>query len=1110
MELVRFPSRGGFSVRSIIMLCLTVLMTGFLWVLLGSTPVHAADTDAVWSGDAILYDNHGYITPNEVLDPSHNLPDGSKIYLYIPVVNGATANSDKAYFIYFAPGTDPPTATSAEYVVYDYDGTTFSNPHDKKTISLTVKGEEGTYSSCDVSGGLGWIICPVTTFLAESMDNLFNILAGMIAVQPLTLQTGEDNGLYTAWNVMRNIANVAFVIAFLIIIYSQLTGFGVSNYGLKKLIPRLIVAAVLVNVSFYISALAIDLSNVAGYSIQDIFHTIREQVFRITNDVVGGTLTQGWTALTAGILGGTGATIGGLYIIANPASLYLLIPLLLALVLTVFMVVIVLAARQAIIILLVILSPLAFVANLLPNTEKLFDKWKGLFSTMLIFFPAFSLVFGGSQLAGQLIIQNANGNMIMVLFGMAVQVAPLVITPLILKLSGGMLGKIAQIVNNPKKGLLDRNRNWANDRATWARNRAAGRDLSIPPTGRFGRFKRAAITPGTRMVQSSERRKRALKEAIEMQGQHADNRYKESARHRRIRENMTGAEMDKDIINNRNTTHLEQLKVTPGSSLYGRTANVQVSKDQLETAQNATTTYLNRQRIAPGSALHGSNLDLEASKSMLETSDNRVKTYIAQQRTLAGGALRHTVAPLEESKLHLESAQNRYTTMVETMKSVPGSAMSDAAFTAQASKEALELAQTRLQGAFDDRRRVVGSELNVSMLDLETNKRSAESSKSLTDAYLNAEKLAVGTMLHAETVRAEQTKIDNQAAENRVTKMVEEYKSGKRAADGLLAGTTIVDDMLHSVEDLAAETRGVQSAQNMQKQYIANAFGETVYDPVTDTDVPTARADELLTAAASVDPNGRTRALANAMAQEDAIDQEARKNNQTLLEGLAVRNGKRPIEFATDLYKRYRGYTDDAGVFHPPAHVDPSMLEAALDLIAGDSGIPTIREALTQLPAGSPLRAVDPDMMRRVVGRNTTALMSKGGADIVLNNLSDVDADQMDISIAGNLSGIKGTDISGIKFGEWAYLSKKANLDRIVKTTETVTPDGIFNTRPQQAYKEGLEGFYRVITNSLRSNEIFNSLSATQQEQTIAIHKTLQAHYKDPRNAIADYTVLGK
>ena len=73
---------------------------------------------------------------------------------------------------------------------------------------------------------------------------------------------------------------------------------------------------------------------------------------------------------------------------------------------------------------------------------------------MLVFFPAFSVVFGGAQLAGILIIQNASGpnGAIMHVLGMLVQIIPLAITPLIMKFSGGVLGKFAGFVNDKNKG----------------------------------------------------------------------------------------------------------------------------------------------------------------------------------------------------------------------------------------------------------------------------------------------------------------------------------------------------------------------------------------------------------------------------------------------------------------------------------------------------------------------------------------------------------------------------------------------------------------------------------------------------------------------------------
>ena len=140
-------------------------------------------------------------------------------------------------------------------------------------------------------------------------------------------------------------------------------------------------------------------------------------------------------------------------------SLILLIPTLVGVLIAALVAILVMAARQALIICLVVISPLAFVAYLLPNTEKYFDKWKDLFITMLVMFPAFSTVFAGAQLAGLAIIQNAGSSLNLIILGMAVMVAPVVVTPLLIKFSGSLIGKIASLVNNPKKGAIDRTRN---------------------------------------------------------------------------------------------------------------------------------------------------------------------------------------------------------------------------------------------------------------------------------------------------------------------------------------------------------------------------------------------------------------------------------------------------------------------------------------------------------------------------------------------------------------------------------------------------------------------------------------------------------------------------
>ena len=569
MELARFPSRGGFSVRSIITFVASVLVAVLLWAILAPTPAQAA-TEASFVGDVITFDGHTY-NPVSDLDPSHGLATGTSVYIYYSPDN-VESRATSAFFIYFAPGTDPPTATTADYVAYDYNtaNNTFSNPHDRQNITMEPSSQQDSYNSCTVTGGLGWIICPVTVFMAEGMDFLFEVIGNFLTVQPLNLN-GEtaDNGLYIAWNIMRNIANIAFVIAFLIIIYSQLIG-GTTNYSLKKLIPRLVVAAVLVNISYVISALAVDISNILGWSVQSVFEGIRKDVFHISDETLGAGLNSSWAVVTAAVLGGGGAVAGVFYVISSGAY-FLLIPILLLVVLTALLVLVVLAARQAIIIILIIIAPLAFVANLLPNTEKWFTKWRDLFMTMLIFFPAFSLVFGGAQLAGQIIIMNAGDNIIMVIFGMAVQIAPLVITPLLLKLSGNLLGKIAQIANNPNKGLLDRNKKWANDRAELARHRSINKGVTKNP-----------LTWGSGMVRANEFRRRNLQGRLENAKKQADNTYHGTEPYKNIHLEAFEVEVDKQIIENEHKAHIQTTINARGSKLHLQNVQLEAGKRALE------------------------------------------------------------------------------------------------------------------------------------------------------------------------------------------------------------------------------------------------------------------------------------------------------------------------------------------------------------------------------------------------------------------------------------------------------------------------------------------------------------------------------------------------
>lgn len=1102
MELVRFPSRGGFSVRSILTFALTVLITAFLWATLSSAPSHAQSSNngATWDGASLRYEGNQYIASGEVKEnDGSGLPVGSKIYTYAEQgqTTGSASAMQKAHIIYFTPGTDPPSATSAGYVKLDFNSTTkkFSNPTDKKTISVSESESSDTASSCTIPG-IGWMVCPVMSFLSSGMDVIFSLIADFMKVQPL--QTGNVQGsLYSAWNIMRSIGNIAFIIAFIIIIYSQLTSVQVNNYGIKRLLPRLIIAAVAVNMSYIICAIAVDASNILGYALQDVFIGLKDQILstggtdntaEIFNwqSITGFVLSGGTAALAAGI--GIGTTIvatGG----TATAAVFILLPALVGLLLAILVVLLILAARQALIVILVVISPLALVAYLLPNTEKWFTKWRELLMVMLIFFPAFSVVFGGSQLAGAIIIKNAT-SINMIILGMIVQVAPLVITPLLLKFSGSLLGNLARLVNNPNKGLIDRTRNWAKGHADMHRQRGiSGMRFNGDP-GQLR--KRNFVRQTARHLDQRKRRREDLTknattatEAAYLNSRSYNN-GRAGNRGRDLAQQTAAFEADKELAQNRNTARVDRLKSTrpaPGGSknlVYGRALDVQASKENVESAQNNLNAHFNRQRTLAGTALNATSNYLEYSKMTLETSEGQKTIYQTSEKLTTGTLLNQGVAGLETSKMRVEQSQSQYTTMVDGMKIKPGSALHNATLGAQSAKELQEAAQNKLQAFFDQQRRTAGASLNLSTLELEQSKLTVDASKSLTAAYVNAEKLAVGSDLHLEVVRAEQAKLAGQVAETRVSKMVEEYKSGKIVRTGEL--NTLMTTMVDDVEHLAAETQGSSAAQNIQKKNIAEAFT-----------AGTPRATDLLRTAQSVDQYGDVRAEASALATLDEITNKARSANEALIEERAVAHNMTPKNYAMNLLSdRLDGNMDES----------EDLIRAAMEIAGKEAQIPIIRKMRMS-------NYFNQDHLTAMLLRNSGTMKAKGGFDLQ-NDTGLVHASQeaMNASIAGTLGSVAAEQFKDLKNG--AFIEYASDMEDIIANTQAMQASQAADPEVRKAERKagengmvGLQKAYFNLTLALNDPQMVRALGDNLLP-AIDMHKTLHARFNNPGMSV-DY-----
>ena len=505
--LISYRQLLNTKLRWFILLIAGLLMSIFLNTLTHSTSVYAAD--ATWDGHDLTYSNKKYtrLTDNNKVK-KFNLPDNSLVYI------NEDKNKKEVKVIYF-PSGEISSLSSATYAVYSFTPPDTYNQTDTSTISIDPPSENSTGTSCDVQG-IGWFICPVSNWLADGIDFMYSALQEFLKTKPLET-TNQNSGIYLAWVIMRNISNVAFIVAFLVIIYSQLTSVGISNYGVKKMLPRLVIAAVLVNLSFTICAILLDLSNIAGYAFQDAFMGIKNTISTVGEN----TSTWTWSEVISTALSNGALAIGA--ITFTTELLPMLVPAATLAGLTLLLILLIMAARQALIIILIIISPLAFVCYLLPGTEKWFKKWRDSFLTMLVFFPAFSVVFGGAQLAGIIIIQNASGSngAIMHVLGMLVQIIPLAITPLIMKFSGGVLGKFAGFVNDKNKGWYDRTKNWSKGRREIIRNKK----LANPNMARFN---------PNRLRRWTDHNGRALKKDLETSQTNAENSFRDTARYKRL------------------------------------------------------------------------------------------------------------------------------------------------------------------------------------------------------------------------------------------------------------------------------------------------------------------------------------------------------------------------------------------------------------------------------------------------------------------------------------------------------------------------------------------------------------------------------------------------
>ena len=340
--------------------------------------------------------------------------------------------------------------------------------------------DEGVEATCrDAARGAAFILCTIADLASDALGGVYSWMEKYMVVDAnLVKTTANDRGFpsatYQAWEYFRNITNILFVIFLLIVIFSQLTGFGIDNYGIKKSLPRLIAAAIIVNLSFYICAICVDLSNIIGAGINSFFTEIPIRVDEShwsVKDVLGsvgggiGLLTLGFGKLIS-MGGGIGAVVlsGGLGTVLGAGAIAALIAFLVAVVsalITILTMVLLLGIRQGITVVGISIAPLAMVCYILPNTKQLFDRWLKIMQSMLIVYPLCGLLIGAGNFASRVILAastSAELDFLLVIVSCFIQIGPYFLLPTLIRGSFKMVGNLGGVIAGFGRKRIDRAR----------------------------------------------------------------------------------------------------------------------------------------------------------------------------------------------------------------------------------------------------------------------------------------------------------------------------------------------------------------------------------------------------------------------------------------------------------------------------------------------------------------------------------------------------------------------------------------------------------------------------------------------------------------------------
>ncbi len=319
-------------------------------------------------------------------------------------VTGAASNHEVLLLPSIATGALDPVfvLTPQSFSVQVYDTVAeLKNDKDSRPAGYENNNSTTTQGSGSGSSVTGTLLTFVASFLATILQLLTTLIYWLFAfiIAPLieamlSIHPYQDvfvQVIYPGWLILRNLSNILFIIVLLVIGLATL--FQVEKYNYKHLLVKVVIAAIMVNFSLVI-----------GQAVLGIADTVQNQFLPERLNVIR---ALGFELMVKPIqkmqLDSSSASAG----LSNLTYPFFLFALALGAFFAFVAILLFLVVRIVGLWVLLMVSPVAYVARILPETEKYAEEWWKKFLTYAFITPIFAFflniaaLFATSHVFGQ-------------------------------------------------------------------------------------------------------------------------------------------------------------------------------------------------------------------------------------------------------------------------------------------------------------------------------------------------------------------------------------------------------------------------------------------------------------------------------------------------------------------------------------------------------------------------------------------------------------------------------------------------------------------------------------------------------------------------------------